>query len=103
MSTVMVLGTVTEAERDEARKLSSRRNGLQEVVMILANNGLSTDNAMYERVLEDLSETNGKFHEWWRRVSASYGWPNEPQYSWSLDFDTREVRLFPRGGTNPLV
>lgn len=91
-----ILGLVTEAERDEVKRLHSRRTGLHEIITTLASSGLTPENNFYERLVADVSDVNAQFGDWWRKVSTKYGWPNDSRLNWNLDFETRQIKVSSR-------
>lgn len=83
------IGFVTEQERDEIQKLFERRNGLNELAVILtADNG-----ALYEKLVADLGETGSRFQYWWDRMSQKYNWVSDENGHWEINFDTCEIFL----------
>ena len=83
------IGFVTEQERDEIQKLFERRNGLNELAVILtADNG-----ALNEKLVADLGETGRRFQYWWDRMSQKYNWVSDENGHWEINFDTCEIFL----------
>lgn len=83
------VGRVTEQERDEIQSLFERRNGLNELAMIL-----TAENAeLYERLVKDLGETSTKFHNWWANMEKKYSWESAENGNWEIDFDTCTIYL----------
>ena len=57
------VGIVTEEERDEIQKLFRRHSGLTDLAKIV-----TADNTeLYEKVVNDLGDTNTKFQDWWNK------------------------------------
>lgn len=84
-----VVGKVTEEERNEIQSLFERYNGLNELAKIV-----SADNeALYEKLVKDLGETNIKFQNWWSRMALHYHWERADGANWEIDFITNEVYL----------
>lgn len=96
MSNERVLGSVSEEELAEIRKLHNRRTGLNEVITSLSSSGTDLNGALYERLIDDMSKVSHQFHDWWDRLSTKYGWPNDPRYAWRIDFATRQITLTDR-------
>lgn len=84
-----LVGLVTIEEKNEIQGLYERRNGLNELAKILTTD----DEALYEKLVKDLSETSRKFQNWWDTMFEKYEWESAPNASWEIDFDTREVFL----------
>lgn len=76
-------------ERDEIQKLFERKNGLNELAKIL-----TADNTeLYEKLVNDMGETNTKFQSWWDRMAQKYDWESDADGNWEINFDTCEIYL----------
>lgn len=84
-----VIGRVTDLERDEIKLLFERRNGLNELALILT----PEKTELYERLVKDLGETGTKFQNWWDRMSRKYAWESAENGSWEIDFDNCLIYL----------
>jgi CXXX repeat modification system protein len=95
----IVVGKVSARERDEMQAMFERRNGLIELVQSLAQNGggILENTAFYEKVVADLGRTTTKSSQWWNEKSKAYGWPNKPGWQWSIDFETCQITMSPKG------
>ena len=83
------VGSVTEKERDEIKALFERRNGLNELALIL-----TADNSeLYERLVKDMGETSTKFQGWWDRMATYYRWESAADGHWEIDFDNCLIYL----------
>lgn len=84
-----IVGTVTEAERDEIRQLYERINGLKELTKVI-----SPDNdELYEKLVTDMGASVTRFQEWWDTKSDNYHWEGSEEGSWEIDFNTCEIYL----------
>lgn len=83
------LGRVTEQERDAIQSLFERRNGLNELAMILT----AENTELYERLVKDLGETSTKFQNWWSAMGEKYSWESAENGNWEIDFDTCTIYL----------
>ena len=83
------IGTVTNEERNEIQTLYERKNGLLELGKILDSTNLD----LYNRLVQDMGETNSKFQNWWNRMSSNYQWESVENGNWEIDFDTCEIFL----------
>ncbi len=83
------VGKVTEAERDEIKRLFERRNGLVELLKTIQ----SPDHPLYERLVQDMGETATRFQKWWDERSRQYQWKGQAGGHWEIDFDTCEIYL----------
>lgn len=54
-----LVGQVTVEEKNEIQKLFERRNGLNELATILT----AENEALYEKLVNDMGETSAKFHQ----------------------------------------
>ena len=59
------VGTVTEAERDEIRRLYERINGLKELTKAISPD----NNELYEKLVTDMGASVTRFQEWWNTKS----------------------------------
>ena len=65
-----LVGQVTVEEKNEIQKLFERRNGLNELATILT----AENEALYEKLVNDMGETSAKFHQWWKSYSRIKKW-----------------------------
>lgn len=89
MNTKKIIGSVTEHEKNEIQNLFERRNGLNELAMILT----AENEALYEKLVKDMGETGTKFQNWWNTMSAKYQWESSPNGNWEINFETCEIYL----------
>lgn len=83
------VGIVTEEERDEIQKLFRRHSGLTDLAKIV-----TADNTeLYEKVVNDLGDTNTKFQDWWNKKGEKYNWESAENGRWQINFDTCEIYL----------
>lgn len=83
------VGKVTEAERDEVKRLFERKNGLVELLKTIQG----PDHPLYDRLVQDMGETATKFQKWWDERSRQYKWKGEAGGHWEIDFETCEIFL----------
>ena len=83
------IGRVTEQERDEIQTLFERRNGLNELAMILT----ADKPELYERLVKDMGESTTRFQEWWDRMGSKYQWESAPDGHWEIDFKNCTIYL----------
>lgn len=84
-----IVGSVTEQEKNEIQDLFERRNGLNELAMILT----ADNDALYEKLVKDMGETGAKFQNWWNRMSEKYQWESAKNGHWEINFETCEIYL----------
>lgn len=83
------VGQVTPEERNEIQQLFERRNGLNELAKIL-----NPDNdALYQKQVKDMGETETKFQNWWDRMAQQYQWKSLSNGHWEINFDTCKIYL----------
>ena len=82
-----IIGSVTELEKNEIQSLFERRNGLNELAMILT----AENDALYEKLVKDLGETGSKFQNWWNQMAAKYQWESVEGGNWEINFETCEI------------
>ena len=83
------VGKVTTEERAVIQNLYEHRNGLNELAMIL-----KSDNAeLYNKMIQDLSNTKASFQKWWDDMADKYKWESAIGGKWEIDFDTCNIYL----------
>ena len=87
-----LIGSVSEQERDEIRTLFERKNGLSELFKVLD----AENEALYNKLVADMSITATKFQSWWDEKAQKYRWDSLPDHRWEIDFDTCEIFLVKR-------
>ena len=83
------VGQVTPDEKNEIQLLFERRNGLNELAMILT----ADNESLYEKLVKDMGETGTKFQGWWDRMGEKYHWEGTQDGHWEINFDTCEIYL----------
>lgn len=87
--TKKLVGQVTPEEKDEIQRLFERRNGLNELAMILT----SDKEELYEKLVKDMGETGVRFQQWWDTASQKYNWEMTENGNWEINFETCEIFL----------
>ena len=87
--TKKLVGQVTPEEKDEIQRLFERRNGLNELAMILTPD----KEELYEKLVKDMGETGVRFQQWWNTTSQKYNWEMTENGNWEINFDTCEIYL----------
>lgn len=83
------VGSVTEQERNEIRRLFERRNGLVELAKIA-----DTSNPdLYDRLVTDMGENATMFQQWWDSMSEKYNWESADNGNWEIDFQDCKIYL----------
>ncbi len=88
-SNKIVVGKVTDEERNEIRLLFERKNGLNELFRSLND----PKHPLYERIVRDMGDTATKFQKWWDEKSVKYNWKSAKGGHWEIDFNTCEIKL----------
>lgn len=83
------VGIVTAEERDEIKKLFRRHSGLTDLAKIVTADNVE----LYEKVVNDLGDTNTKFQDWWNKKGEKYNWESADNGRWQINFDTCEIFL----------
>lgn len=83
------IGSVTRQERDEIQALFERRNGLNELALILSPDKTE----LYERLVIDMGETSSKFQNWWSSMQKKYSWEVAENGNWEIDFNSCIIYL----------
>lgn len=84
------LGEITKEEANEIKRLFSRKQALEELLPTI---DLSKDDALYQRIIEDLVTTKIHIGTWWKTISSKYQWDFTATDSWWLDYETRIICL----------
>ena len=87
--TKKLVGQVTPEEKDEIQRLFERRNGLNELAMILTPD----KEELYEKLVKDMGETGVRFQQWWNTASQKYNWEMTENGNWEINFETCEMFL----------
>ena len=87
--TKKLVGQVTPEEKDEIQSLFERRNGLNELAMILTPD----KEELYEKLVKDMGETGVRFQQWWNTASQKYNWEMTENGNWEINFETCEICL----------
>src|SRR5512140_864970 len=82
------VGTVTPEERDTIRRLYERKNGLIELFRSIADVEREENGPLYDRIVQDMADTTGKYQGWFDTMGRKYGWENVRGHAWEIDFDT---------------
>ena len=83
------VGIVTADERDEIQKLFRRHSGLTDLAKIIT----ADNDELYEKIVNDLGETNTAFQNWWTEKSEKYKWDQNDNGRWQIKFETCEIHL----------
>lgn len=84
-----IVGKVTLEEKNEIQTFFERRNGLNELAKVI-----TIDNeALYEKLIKDLGETNMKLQLWWDSMYIKYQWEIVDGGNWEINFNTCEIYL----------
>lgn len=84
-----LVGQVTVEEKNEIQSLFERRNGLNELAMIVT----AENEALYEKLVKDMGETGTKFQNWWDTMAQKYQWESAENGNWEINFETCEIYL----------
>ncbi|MCL2650107.1 MAG: CXXX repeat peptide modification system protein [Candidatus Azobacteroides sp.] len=82
------VGKVTTEEKDMILSLFERRNSLTELAKII-----TADDAIYEKMISDITSTNAKFQQWWNDMAEKYRWEGSENGHWEINFETNEIYL----------
>ena len=87
--TKKLVGQVTIEEKNEIQALFERRNGLNELAMILT----AENEVLYEKLVKDMGETGTKFQGWWDRMGEKYQLESVEGGNWEINFESCEIYL----------
>jgi CXXX repeat modification system protein len=86
------IGKVDEQELREIREVHQTRCALVDLFRTLA----SSEEQLYERVVEDMGHVAMAFAAWWERGAREHRWPGVVGGSWRIDLATGELFLCDR-------
>ena len=89
MAVKKLVGKVTPEECREIQQLFERRNGLRELELIVK----PSENELYDKMIQDMGETNTKYQVWWDRMGKKYQWESVDNGRWKINFDTCDIFL----------
>ena len=97
------IGKVSTEERNQIQKLYNRKSGLLELAGTLEPLGRRElqDNALYEKLVEDLGYTVNEYQSWWDNMGKKYSWANIPGHEWEINFSSCEIFLKKKPETEP--
>jgi CXXX repeat modification system protein len=49
--------------------------------------------ALYEKLVQDMGETNIRFQKWWDDMSKKHNWESHPNGNWEVNFQTNDIYL----------
>ena len=90
MQQKLLVGKVSQTERDEIKSLFERKNGLIELIKVI---NVHEKEDLYEKIVNDMGNTSTKFQRWWDDTSKKYNWETKEEYSWEINFETCEIFL----------
>ena len=91
-----LLGTLEENEKNEIEKIYYRRVTLENMILVLQERGNmeeSESEGLYQRLVQDMSETIKGMRDWWDKTSKCHEWEYRQENNWEVKFDSGEVYL----------
>ncbi len=91
-----LLGTLEENEKSEIEEIYYRRVTLENMILVLQERGNmeeSGSESLYQRLVQDMSETIKRMQDWWNKTSTYHGWEYRRENNWEVKFDSGEVYL----------
>jgi CXXX repeat modification system protein len=90
------IGSVSEGEKDQIKKLYERKLALNELLLSLENPSLQEEQKqnIYNKLVEDMGRTKTSFDKWWQDMSIKYKFKSINGGQWMIDFDTNQVFVF---------
>lgn len=95
MNNTDALCVVTTEERDKILQLYERKNGLKELFVSLTgfNKDSLEDNALYSKIVDDMSKTQQEYQHWWDSIVEKYKLVKREGHHWQIKFDSREIYI----------
>lgn len=90
-----ILAELLEDEKKEIQSLFERINSLNALVGTLADAQLDVheENWLYEKLINDATETRRKFNEWWVNSCEKYDLDKRYTNKYYVDFITNQIIL----------
>ncbi len=94
MDNLVLRSTLSNTEAEQIRKIFQRKTALLELMPTIKSpmDKQSLD-YLYEKVVNDLQQTNQKMREWWNDLSKTHGWDYGDGYSWTVNFHNQEIMI----------
>ncbi len=94
MENGFIIGKLTEGESEVIQKIYQRKMALLELLptLKLSLEQKSVD-YLYEKIVNDLLDTNQKMQKWWEDVASEHKWSYGEKDQWSVNFNTKEVMI----------
>lgn len=88
-----LLGKVTNEEKEQVMAISRRRNALHELFSSLNSEAATPNNTLYERIVEDIGDTNQRLKDWWITTAKAHNWSFTEKDAWQVEYDSNELYL----------
>lgn len=88
-----LLGKVTNEEKEQVMAISRRRSALHELFATLGNEAATPNDALYERIVADIGETNQKLKDWWSATAKAHDWSFSEKDIWQVEYESNELYL----------
>lgn len=81
-------------ETETLQKIYQRKMALLELMPTIKS-PMDKDSLdyLYEKIVNDLQETNQKMKDWWLNTSKAHGLEYGEEYSWRVNFQKQEVTI----------
>ena len=81
-----IIHQLNEKEAEEIANLYEKRLALENLIKILDGD----NEKIYNKVIEDYTNTTREFQKWWENMSTKYQWQGS---NWRINFETKTVVL----------
>ena len=81
-----IIHQLNEKEAEEIANLYEKRLALENLIKILDGD----NEKIYNKVIEDYTNTTREFQKWWDNMSTKYQWQGS---NWLINFETKTVVL----------
>lgn len=90
-----VLAQLVKEEKNEIQNIFERLNSLNALVATLADAQLNIDeqNWIYEKLINDTTETRIKYNQWWTIMCDKYNLDKENSRNYYVDFVADRIIL----------
>ena len=87
-------GKLTSDETERIQRVFQRKMALLELMPTIKN-PMDKDSLdyLYEKIVDDLQQTNQRMQDWWLEVSKAHDWEYGEGYTWNVNFRDQEITI----------
>jgi CXXX repeat modification system protein len=94
MEAIEIKKKLSTEETEALQKIYQRKMALLELMpTVKSPMDKESLDYLYEKIVNDLQETNQKIKDWWLNTSKAQGLEYGEEYSWRVNFQEQEVTI----------